>query len=77
MFGSPFFLHDQMDVNSPVALGLIDFLLADKAHIVGDPELTIDPTGLMEASSLSPITSIWYKKEKKDVNPPAANGDQK
>jgi len=76
VFGSPFFLHDQMDVNSPVALGFIDFLLAGKAYIVGDPDLIIDPTELMEASSLSPKTSIWFKKEKKDVNPPAVNGEQ-
>jgi hypothetical protein len=59
VFGSPIFVHDQMDINEAVALGIIDFLFSGKAIIVGDPELEVDE--VMVGQGLSPTTSIDYR----------------
>ncbi len=60
VFGDPFFLHDQLDINEPVALGLIDFILAEKATITGDPEIPADAYIEILSGGLSPSSSIWF-----------------
>jgi len=78
VFGDPFFLHDQMDINESVALGLIDFILTQKAQIVGDPELSVDVYEDMAAGALSPTTSIWFGKdhEKKEPSSKTQNDEK-
>ncbi|MDX9868720.1 MAG: hypothetical protein RBT78_12440 [Kiritimatiellia bacterium] len=60
VFGDPFFLHDQMDINEPVALGLIDLILAEKATITGDPEIPADAYREILSGGLSPSSSFWF-----------------
>ena len=65
VFGDPFFLHDQMDINESVALGLIDFILVEKSSMTGDPELSVDVFEDMSKGALSPSSSYWFKSESK------------
>jgi len=60
VFGDPFFLHDQMDINEPVALGLIDLILTGKATITGAPEIPADAYREIFSGGLSPSTSFWF-----------------
>ena len=39
VFGSPYFLHSLMQINEPVALGLIDYILYGQAKVTFDPVL--------------------------------------
>ncbi|MCE9614469.1 MAG: filamentous hemagglutinin N-terminal domain-containing protein [Lentisphaerae bacterium] len=39
IFGSPYFLHNYMNISEPVALGLIDYVLYGQAEVTADPEM--------------------------------------
>ena len=39
VFGSPYFLHNLMQISEPVALGLIDYALYGQAQVNADPDL--------------------------------------
>ncbi len=69
VFGDPFFLHDQMDINEPVALGLIDLILADKATITGDPEIPAEAYRDIVSGGLSPSSSFWFGVDDKEEEP--------
>ena len=82
VFGQPFFLHDQMDINESVALGLIDFILAQKAAITGSEELPAEAYTEIVTGGLSPTSSIRFGVKKNQggktnsTQPPKEKGDQ-
>ena len=67
VFGNPFFMHGDMDVSEPVALGIIDFLLVDPSAITYGAEFPLDADTQVEATGLSPEYSYRFLGKKKDA----------
>jgi hypothetical protein len=57
VFGNPMFLHDELDVANPLAVGAIDFLLLDYARLSYGSEFPIEADKQVAVSGLSPTTS--------------------
>ena len=69
VFGTPNFVHDQMDINEPIAMGLVEYLLSQGYSIEGDVELPPSATMDIEASGLGPRNTIRFgAKEKEEEN---------
>ena len=64
VFGNPFFMHGDMDVSEPVALGIIDFLLVDPAAIRYGAEFPLEADTQVEAAGLSPEFSYRFLGKK-------------
>jgi len=60
VFGTPMFIHDQMDLNEPIAMGLVEYLLSQGYSIEGDVELPPRVTEDIEAMGLGPRNTIRF-----------------
>ena len=77
VFGNPFFMHGDMDVSEPVALGLIDFLLVDPAAIRYGAEFPLDADTKVEAAGLSPEFSYRFLGKKQAEQPKPETSPEK
>jgi hypothetical protein len=62
VFGQPLFLHDNLDVAEPIALGLVDYLLAGAAVIGADPEFPPEANAEISSGAAGSRTSIGFYK---------------
>jgi hypothetical protein len=62
VFGQPLFLHDNLDVSEPVALGLVDYLLAGAAVVGADPEFPPEANAEISSGAAGSRTSIGFYK---------------
>ncbi len=56
VFGSPYFLHTYMQINEPIALGVVDYILFGQAEVNADPEL---PSTAKRTISMWPEGYVW------------------
>jgi hypothetical protein len=69
VFGNPVFVQDQMDINEPIAMGLVEYLLTQGYSIEGDVELPPRVSEDIEASGLGPRNTIRFgSKENEEEN---------
>jgi len=76
VFGNPLFLHDELDVANPLAVGAIDFLLQDYARLSYGSEFPIEADTQVAATGLNPTTSYWCG-QKSEGSDEADKGDAK
>ena len=60
VFGNPAFLHDELDVANPLAVGAIDFILLDVPSLALSGDFPVDVDEHVLANGLSPTTSYWF-----------------
>jgi len=70
VFGEPYFVHEFLDVSDPVALGLIDFILAQDAIIIGHPELPIEAQREISVGGVHPSTAYNFMSSEQPFLPP-------
>ncbi len=63
VFGNPIFLHDELDVANPLAVGAIDFLLQEPARLSYGSEFPREADEQIAISGLNPTTSYWFGKK--------------
>ena len=83
IFGNPVFLHDELDVANPLAVGAIDFLLLDIPRLTLSSDFPLEVEKQVAAAGLNPTTSYWFgqksneteeKEEDSDGKPSDVNG---
>ena len=83
IFGNPVFLHDELDVANPLAVGAIDFLLLDIPRLTLSSDFPPEVEKQVAAAGLNPTTSYWFgqksneteeKEEDSDGKPSDVNG---
>jgi len=87
VFGSPFFLHDNLDLTEPIALGLVDYLLAGAAVVGADPEFPPEANDKIASGVAGSRTTVWFytpggwrrllqvaDEHSSDTNAPGATG---
>jgi len=60
VFGDPLFLQDNMDIAEPVALGLVDYLLAGAAVVGADPEFPPEANNRISSGAAGSRTSVGF-----------------
>ena len=60
VFGNPTFLHDELDVANPLAVGAIDFLLQDVPLLTLTSDFPTEIDKQVAANGLNPTTSYWF-----------------
>jgi len=60
VFGNPNFLHDELDVANPFAVGAIDFLLQDVPLLTLTSDFPMEVDKQIAANGLNPTTSYWF-----------------
>ena len=60
VFGNPTFLHDELDVANPLAVGAIDFLLQEIPILTLSSDFPIEVEKQVAATGLSPTTSYRF-----------------
>ena len=60
IFGNPLFLHDDLDVANPLAVGAIDYLLLDLPRLELSSDFPIEVDKQVTANGLNPTTSYWF-----------------
>ena len=71
VFGNPLFLHDDLDVATPLAVGAIDYLLLELPRMELSSDFPIGVEKQVSANGLNPTTSYWFGQ-----NPAAAEEDE-
>ena len=66
VFGNPNFLHDELDVANPFAVGAIDFLLQDVPLLTLTSDFPVEVEKQVAAAGLNPRTSYWFGQKSKD-----------
>ena len=66
VFGNPTFLHDELDVANPLAVGAIDFILQEIPRITLSSDFPIEVDQQVAANGLSPTTSYWFGQHPQD-----------
>ena len=66
VFGNPTFLHDELDVANPIAVGAIDFLLQEIPVLTLSSDFPIEVEKQVAASGLSPTTSYRFGQRSLD-----------
>ena len=82
VFGNPPFLHDDLDVATPVAVGAIDYLLLDLPRMELSSDFPIEVEKQITANGLNPTTSYWFgqnpdktkEEESEKTDAPDENG---
>ena len=72
VFGNPNFLHDELDVANPFAVGAIDFLLQDVPLLTLTSDFPTEVDKQVAANGLNPTTSYWFGQ-----NPQAEESEKK
>ena len=67
VFGNPTFLHDELDVANPFAVGAIDFLLMDIPRLLLSSDFPVEADRHLAANGLSPTTSYWFGQKDKEA----------
>ena len=65
VFGNPNFLHDELDVANPFAVGAIDFLLQDIPRLTLASDFPLEVEKQVAANGLNPTTSYWFGQHPK------------
>ena len=60
VFGNPTFLHDELDVANPLAVGAIDFILQEIPRQTFSSDFPVEVDSHLLANGLSPTTSYWF-----------------
>jgi hypothetical protein len=60
IFGNPLFLHDDLDVATPLAVGAIDYLLLELPRMELSSDFPIGVEKQVSANGLNPTTSYWF-----------------
>ena len=60
VFGNPVFVHGGLDVSEPVGIGVIDFLLVDRAKMSYGSDIPDDMDMEVSINGLSPLYSYWF-----------------
>ena len=69
VFGNPTFLHDELDVANPLAVGAIDFLLQEIPRLTLSSDFPMEVEKQVAANGLSPTTSYWFGQRSGDDEP--------
>ena len=80
VFGNPIFLHDELGVANPLAVGAIDFLLLDIPRLILSSDFPLEIEKQVAAAGLNPTTSYWFgqnsgENEKKDGSNDSEDGN--
>ena len=74
VFGNPIFLHDELDVANPLAVGAIDFLLLDIPRLTLSSDFPLEVEKQVAAAGLNPTTSYWFGQESNEDKKEGAEG---
>ena len=66
VFGNPTFLHDELDVANPFAVGAIDFILLEVPRLTLSSDFPLEVDSDVSANGLNPTTSYWFGQTAKD-----------
>ena len=69
VFGNPNFLHDELDVANPFAVGAIDFLLQDVPLLTLSSDFPLEVDKQVAANGLNPTTSYRFGQNPRNENP--------
>jgi len=64
IFGNPTFLHDELDVANPLAVGAIDFILQEIPRLRLSDDFPIEVEEQLLANGLNPTTSYWFGQDR-------------
>jgi hypothetical protein len=76
VFGNPMFLHDELDVATPLAVGAIDFLLLDIPRLTLSSDFPIAVEKQVAAMGLNPRTSYWFGQNSDDDSEKEIEGEK-
>ena len=68
VFGNPIFLHDELGVANPLAVGAIDFLLLDIPRLTLSSDFPLEIEKQVAAAGLNPTTSYWFGQKPADAD---------
>ena len=74
IFGNPVFLHDELDVANPLAVGAIDFLLLDIPRLTLSSDFPLEVEKQVAAAGLNPTTSYWFGQKSNEEEKEDAEG---
>ena len=75
VFGNPVFLHDELGVANPLAVGAIDFLLLDIPRLTLSSDFPLEIEKQVAAAGLNPTTSYWFGQKSNDEVKDDAEGN--
>ena len=75
IFGNPVFLHDELGVANPIAVGAIDFLLLDIPRLTLSSDFPLEIEKQVAAAGLNPTTSYWFGQKSNDEVKDEAEGN--
>jgi hypothetical protein len=68
VFGNPIFLHDELGVANPLAVGAIDFLLLDIPRLTLSSDFPLEIEKQVAAAGLNPTTSYWFGQKSAEAD---------
>ena len=77
VFGNPIFLHDELDVANPFAVGAIDYLLQDIPLLMLTSDFPMEVDKQVAANGLNPTTSYWFGQHPQEEPEEPADGEEK
>ena len=77
IFGNPVFLHDELDVANPLAVGAIDFLLLDIPRLTLSSDFPLEVEKQVAAAGLNPTTSYWFGQKSNEAEGKEEDSDGK
>ena len=60
VFGNPNFIHGDLDVSEPVGIGVVDYLLVDRARMSYGADIPPEMDMQVSVNGLSPLYSYWF-----------------
>ena len=60
IFGNPTFLHNELDVSNPMAVGAIDFILLEIPRLTLSDDFPLEVERHVAAAGLNPTTTYWF-----------------
>ena len=75
IFGNPTFLHNELDVSNPMAVGAIDFILLEIPRLTLSDDFPLEVERHVAAAGLNPTTTYWFGQSNDEVKDEAEGND--
>ena len=75
IFGNPTFLHNELDVSNPMAVGAIDFILLEIPRLTLSDDFPLEVERHVAAAGLNPTTTYWFGQSNEESKNEAEGND--
>ena len=75
IFGNPTFLHNELDVSNPMAVGAIDFILLEIPRLTLSDDFPLEVERHVAAAGLNPTTTYWFGQSNEEAKDEAEGND--